>query len=55
MFLKDPAELQAATKRLGLPERPEAQAAVLELVLEGLHLNKRLNKDEMDGKVLYRR
>jgi len=53
--LKDPAELQAATKRLGLPERPEAQAAVLELVLEGLHLNKRLNKDEMDGKVLYRR
>ena len=53
--LKDPAELQAATKRLGLPERAETQAAVLELVLEGLHLNKRLNKDEMDGKVLYRR
>ncbi|HEY8759308.1 MAG TPA: magnesium chelatase, partial [Candidatus Dormibacteraeota bacterium] len=53
--LKDPAELQAATKRLGLPEKAEAQAAVLELVLEGLHLNKRLNKDEMDGKVLYRR
>jgi magnesium chelatase subunit I len=54
-LLKDPAELQAATKRLGVPDRPEVQASVLELVLEGLHLNKRLNKDEMDGKVLYRR
>ena len=54
-LLKDPAELQPATKRLGVPDRPEAQASVLELVLEGLHLNKRLNKDELDGKVLYRR
>jgi hypothetical protein len=24
-------------------------------LLEGLHLNKRLNKDELDGKALYRR
>ena len=54
-LLKDPGELATATKRLGVPDRPEAQASVLELVLEGLHLNKRLNKDEMDGKVLYRR
>jgi len=54
-LLKDPADLQAATKRLGVPDRPEAQASVLELVLEGLHLNKRLNKDDLDGKVLYRR
>ena len=54
-LLKDTSELQVATKRLGVPDRPEAQASVLELILEGLHLNKRLNKDEMDGKVLYRR
>ncbi|HVD00319.1 MAG TPA: magnesium chelatase [Candidatus Dormibacteraeota bacterium] len=54
-LLKDPAELEPITKRLGVPDRPEVQASVLELILEGLHLNKRLNKDEMNGKVLYRR
>ena len=53
--LKNSSELAPATKRLGVPDRPEAQAAVIEFVLEGLHLNKRLNKDEMDGRVLYRR
>ncbi|GAC1656248.1 MAG: sigma 54-interacting transcriptional regulator [Candidatus Dormibacteraceae bacterium] len=54
-ILKDPSELASATKRLGLPDQPEAQASVLEFLLEGLHLNKRLNKDELDGKALYRR
>jgi magnesium chelatase subunit I len=54
-LLKNTTELQAASKRLGVPDRAEAQASVLELILEGLHLNKRLNKDEMEGKVLYRR
>ncbi|MDQ6692215.1 MAG: magnesium chelatase [Candidatus Dormibacteraeota bacterium] len=54
-ILKNPAELASASKRLGLPDKPEAQASVIEFLLEGLHLNKRLNKDEMDGKVLYRR
>ena len=53
--LKDASELQTALRRLSLPERPEVVASVLEFVLEGLHLNKRLNKDELDGKVLYRR
>ncbi len=53
--LKSPAELASATKRLGVPDRPEAQASVIEFLLEGLHLNKRLNKDELDGRVLYRR
>jgi magnesium chelatase subunit I len=42
-------------KRLGLPDRPEVRASVVEFLLEGLHLNKRLNKDELDGKALYRR
>ena len=53
--LKDPAELGPALKRLNLPDTPEARASVIEFVLEGLHLNKRLNKDELDGKSLYRR
>ena len=51
----DAPEIAAAVKRLSLPDRPETRASVLEFVLEGLHLAKRLNKDEMDGRALYRR
>jgi magnesium chelatase subunit I len=51
----DTPELGAALKRLQLPDRPEVRASVIEFLLEGLHLNKRLNKDELDGKALYRR
>jgi len=51
----DRVDLAPALKRLGLPDRPEARASALEFILEGLHLNKRLNKDELDGKALYRR
>jgi magnesium chelatase subunit I len=40
----------AATK----DERPEVQASAVEFVLEGLHLNKRLNKDRLGGQSLYR-
>src|SRR5438094_8495136 len=53
--LGDSQELDSALKRLGLPDRPETRASVAEFLLEGLHLNKRLNKDELDGKALYRR
>jgi magnesium chelatase subunit I len=35
-------------------ERPEVQASAIEFVLEGLHLNKRLNKDKSTGQALYR-
>jgi len=48
-------ELAAALKRLSLPDRPEVRASVIEFVLEGLHLNKRLNKDEVEGRAIYRR
>ncbi|TMD17141.1 MAG: magnesium chelatase [Chloroflexi bacterium] len=48
-------ELATALKRLGLPDRPEVRASVIEFVLEGLHLNKRLNKDEVEGRAIYRR
>ena len=54
-ILKDAAELGPALKRLNLPDRAETRACVIEFLLEGLHLNKRLNKDELDGKALYRR
>jgi magnesium chelatase subunit I len=45
----DLPELATALKKLGLPDRPEARASVIEFLLEGLHLNKRLNKDEVEG------
>ncbi|OLB82946.1 MAG: magnesium chelatase [Chloroflexi bacterium] len=51
----DVPELATALKRLSLPDRPEVRASVIEFVLEGLHLNKRLNKDEVEGRAIYRR
>jgi magnesium chelatase subunit I len=51
----DLAELGTALKKLNLPDRPEVRASVIEFLLEGLHLNKRLNKDEVDGRAVYRR
>jgi magnesium chelatase subunit I len=51
----DSKEIDAALKRLGLPDHPAARASVIEFILEGLHLNKRLNKDDLDGKAIYRR
>jgi magnesium chelatase subunit I len=48
-------ELSAALKKLGLADRPEVRASVIEFLLEGLHLNKRLNKDEVEGRAVYRR
>ncbi len=35
-------------------ERAEVQASAVEFVLEGLHLNKRLNKDRLGAQALYR-
>ena len=51
----DLPELAVALKKLGLPDRPEVRASVIEFLLEGLHLNKRLNKDEVEGRAVYRR
>ena len=33
---------------------PATQAAAVEFILEGLHLNKRLNKDAVSGQARYR-
>ncbi|MGH7775748.1 MAG: magnesium chelatase [Candidatus Dormibacterales bacterium] len=49
------AEVTAALGRLGVPDNPQVRASVLEFVLEGLHLNKKLNKDDLESRVLYRR
>src|SRR5690606_7372571 len=38
----------------GGDENPAVVASAVELVLEGLHLSKRLNKDAIDGRATYR-
>ena len=45
--------LQAAVRRLGATD-PAATASALEFILEGLHLNKKLNKDVAAGQSRYR-
>ena len=46
--------LRAAVLRLAGSENPAALASGVELVLEGLHLSRRLNKDSAGGKATYR-
>ena len=45
--------LKEAMAKLEAGEKPATMASALEFVLEGLHLNKRLNKDRVAGKTLY--
>jgi magnesium chelatase subunit I len=42
-------------KKIADTERPEVVASATEFILEGLHVNKRLNKTKTEGKVMYRR
>jgi len=49
------AGLADVIKAVDDSERLEAIASVVEFILEGLHLNKRLNKTRMEGKTVYRR
>ena len=46
--------LERAVGRLKVGEQPAAIASAVEFVLEGLHLNKRLNKDKLAGRFHYR-
>jgi magnesium chelatase subunit I len=46
--------LQRAVGHLNVGEQPAAVASAVEFVLEGLHLNKRLNKDKLAGRFHYR-
>jgi magnesium chelatase subunit I len=43
-----------ALERLGANERPEVIACAIEFILEGLHLNRRLNKDRVERTYRYR-
>jgi magnesium chelatase subunit I len=44
-----------AVKQINSLENPEAFASAVEFILEGLHLNKRLIKTEIESKMVYRR
>ena len=46
--------LKQAVAKLEGHGSPATVASAVEFILEGLHLNKRLNKEEADGKTLYR-
>jgi magnesium chelatase subunit I len=46
--------LNRAAAKLGVAGSPAQIASAVEFVLEGLHLNKRLNKDKVSGRVQYR-
>jgi len=46
--------LAAAVDKLGAAGHPGLTASAVEFILEGLHLNKRLNKDKLAGKAQYR-
>jgi magnesium chelatase subunit I len=47
-------ELEAISLSLARSETPGAVASAAELVLEGLHLTKRLNKDAAGSRAAYR-
>ena len=53
--VKDIPGLPAAVKTIDDSERPETVASAVEFILEGLHLNKRLNRSRLEGRTIYRR
>jgi magnesium chelatase subunit I len=53
-LMKQTEGFDAAVEKLGPGKSRPAIAAAVEFVLEGLHLNKRLNKDKVGGRFQYR-
>ncbi len=51
---KETEGLEAAIEKLGVKGSQPLAASAVEFVLEGLHLNKRLNKDKVAGRYQYR-
>ena len=52
--LKGVDGFSAALRRLGVGEEASVIAAGMEFILEGLHLNRRLNRDRVEGRYRYR-
>ena len=53
-WLKDLPELKDAANRLEVKRSVAAQASVVEFVLDGLHLSRKINKDRHEGGYRYR-
>jgi magnesium chelatase subunit I len=53
-LIKQTDGLAEAVEKLGTGNSQPVQASAVEFVLEGLHLNKRLNKDKVAGRYQYR-
>ena len=53
-WLKDLPELKDAANRLDVKRSAAAQASVVEFVLDGLHLSRKINKDRREGGYRYR-
>ena len=51
--VKEMVGLADVVKIVSDSERPEAIASAVEFILEGLHVNKRLNKTKSEGKIVY--
>lgn len=53
--VKEIIGLEDAVKKMHESDSPEITASITEFILEGLHLNKRLNKHKLEGKATYQR
>ena len=53
-YYKEIPGMAKTVKKLTDKEAPEILASVVEFILEGAHLNKRLNKTKVEGKTIYR-
>ena len=51
--LRELPGIDKAMAKLDEPSTAASRAAVLEFLLEGLHLSKRLNKTPIDGSTIY--
>lgn len=54
LIMSDFSELMDGVIKLGSYENAMTVASAMEFILEGLHLNKKLNKETIEGKQLYR-
>jgi magnesium chelatase subunit I len=53
-YVKEIPGMARAVKKITNMETPEAIASAVEFILEGAHLNKRLNKTKVEGKTIYK-
>ena len=54
MGVREIKGLQGCIDTLGVSESPAEIAAAVEFTLEGLHLNNKLNKEDVRGKIIYK-